>query len=97
MNKNETPVTEAPAVEVAEVVEQKKCIVNCPKCSTALFVKLGNFAHLCPVCSNVFRTRVGEKLVKCVTRQTMVEAYVTIDKDAKGEVKTESVVNELDK
>ncbi len=95
MKKNKTPEVE-PAVEVAEVVADKKSIVNCPKCSTALFVKVGNFAHLCPVCANVFRTRMGERLVKSIARQTVVEAYVTVDKDEKGEVKAESLVKELE-
>ncbi len=81
--------TAAPAVE-------KKWIVNCPKCSTALYVKVGNYAHLCPVCSNVFRTRLGERLEKDVTRKSMVEAYVAVDKDYKGGVNTGSVVKNLE-
>ncbi len=84
-----------PAVANAEVVEEKKVMVNCPKCSTALYVKTGNFAHLCPVCAQVFRTRVKERLLKDVSRKKMVEAFVTIDKDDKGEVKSNSVVNNV--
>ncbi len=89
------PVVEEPKVETAEVVADEKVIANCPKCGAALYVKSGNFAHLCPVCSNVFRIRIREEMVKDVTRKTMVEAFVTIDKNDKGEVKTDSIVNEI--
>ncbi len=85
-----------PAVETAEVVAVEKVIVNCPKCSTALYVKKGNLGHLCPVCSCVFRTRVRERLSKDVSRKKMVEAFVTIDKDDKGEVNRNSVVNNVE-
>ncbi len=81
-------------IPVAEVATEKTAEVNCPKCGTTLRVKVGNYAYVCPVCSQVFRTRTGERLVKDVSRKTMVEAYVTVDKDANGEVKTESIVNE---
>ena len=81
-------------VEVAEEVAERKAVVNCPKCGTALNVKLGNYAHVCPVCTQVFRTRIGERLVKDVSRKTMVEAFVTVDKNASGEVNSDSVVNE---
>ncbi len=97
----ETPVAPvAPAEPVAPVmeatpVEEKKGIVNCPKCSTALHVKVGNVAYLCPVCSQMFRTRVGQKLVKDVTRRTMVEAFVTVDKDTDGNVRTGSVITDI--
>ncbi len=79
-------------IPVAEVAE-KKCVVSCPKCSTSLSITMGNYAYVCPVCSQVFRTRTGEKLVKDVSRKTMVEAFVTVDKDSKGQVKTDSVVS----
>ena len=90
MKENKTPV--APVAEAP--VEEKKYRVNCPKCGTTLYVKGGNFAHLCPVCSNVFRIRIGQKMVKDVSRTTMVEAYVNVDKNANGEVKANSVVTE---
>ncbi len=89
---------EQPAVvETAEVVEEKSGIVNCPKCSTALRVKVDNNAYLCPVCSNVFRTRISHKLVKDISSKTMVEAFVTVDRDSNGAVRTGSVVSDLDK
>ncbi len=88
-----TPVAE-PAPVVAEVVEETKCVVNCPKCSTLLTVKTGNYAHLCPVCSQVFRIRTSERLIKDVTRTTMVEAYVNVDKDVDGAVHTNTIINE---
>jgi tRNA(Ile2) C34 agmatinyltransferase TiaS len=83
-------------IPVAEVAEEKVCVVNCPKCGTSLKVKVGNYAYVCPVCSQIFRTRAGEKLVKDVSRKTMVEAYVSVDKDAEGEVKADSVVTEVE-
>ena len=83
--------TKTPAVKV----EPNTYTVNCPKCSTSLNVKDGNYAHICPYCSYVFRIRKGEKLVKDVSRVTMVEAYVNVDKDAKtGAVKTATIVKE---
>lgn len=81
-------------IPVAAVAEEKKCVVNCPKCSTSLNVKMGNYAHVCPVCNQIFRTRMGERLVKDVSRKTMVEAFVSVDKDAQGAVNADSVVNE---
>ncbi|MBO5277569.1 MAG: hypothetical protein J6K86_01985 [Clostridia bacterium] len=81
-------------IPVAEVAEEKKCVVNCPKCSTSLNVKMGNYAHVCPVCNQIFRTRMGERLVKDVSRKTMVEAFVSVDKDAQGAVNADSVVND---
>ena len=75
-------------IAVAEVAEEKKCMVNCPKCSTSLNVKVGNYAYVCPVCSNVFRTRTGERLVKDVTRKPMMEAFVAVDNNGKRTVKT---------
>ena len=44
--------------------EEKKVVVNCPKCSTSLNITLGNKAYLCPVCSQLFSARVGERMVK---------------------------------
>ena len=84
-------------IAVAEVAEEKKCMVNCPKCSTSLNVKVGTYAYVCPVCSNVFRTRTGERLVKDVSRKTMMEAFVAVDKNAKGAVKANSVLNDFEK
>ncbi len=95
-NKKVVPVAEPAPVEAVPVAEEKKLIVNCPKCSTSLYVKSGNYAHLCPVCAQVFRIRIGERLVKDLTRKTMVEAFVTIDKNDKGEPKMDSIVNQLD-
>ena len=91
MEEKNIPVAEAKA---AQPVEEKKYRVNCPKCGTTLYVKGGNFAHLCPVCSKVFRIRIGHRMVKDVSRKTMVEAYVNVDKNAKGDVKANSVVSE---
>ncbi len=102
MKKKKAPVVEAqapaePQVQQAEVVVEKKGIVNCPKCSTALHVKVGNIAYLCPVCSQMFRTRLGEKMVRDITRQTMMEAFITVDKDVDGNVNTRSIINDRQK
>ncbi len=99
MKKKKVPapveeVASAAAPVVAEKVEESKCVVNCPKCSTLLSVKTGNYAHLCPVCAQVFRIRTGEKLIKDVTRTTMVEAYVNVDRDVEGGVHTNTIVKE---
>ncbi len=75
---------------------EKKAIINCPKCSTSLNVKVGNFAYVCPVCGQIFRTRVGERLVKDVSNRTMVEAYVSVDKDRRGGVQADSTVNDVE-
>ncbi len=96
MKKKKAPVVneKAPVVETAEVVEEKKGIVNCPKCSTALHVKVGDVAYLCPVCSQMFRTRIAERLVKDVTDERVVEAFVTVDKSVEGQVKTNTVITD---
>ena len=47
----------------------KKAIVNCPKCSTSLNVKIGDYANLCPVCGKVFRTRLGGRLVRDISNE----------------------------
>ena len=60
-----------------EPVVEKKAIVNCPKCSTSLNVKIGDYAHLCPVCGQVFRARLGERLVKDISYKPVVEALAT--------------------
>ena len=85
MNENKIPV--------AEIAEEKTSVVNCPKCSASLKVTMGNYAYVCPVCNQLFRTRTGERLVKDISSKTMVEAYVSVDKDAQGTVKADSVVN----
>ena len=54
----------------------KKAIVNCPKCSTSLNVKVGNYANLCPVCGQIFRTRLGERLVIDISDNVVVEVEV---------------------
>ena len=72
MSENNVPATNA----------AKKAVVNCPKCSTSLNVKLGNYAYVCPVCNQIFRTRIGERLVKDISNNVSVEAYMVADKDA---------------
>lgn len=60
-------------VPVTNEEEVKKAVVNCPKCSTALSITLGNSAYLCPVCSQLFRVRVGERMVKDLTPPAVEE------------------------
>ena len=83
-NQNAEPqlVTEtvyANPTEVA-VADEKKWTVNCHRCGAALHVKQDNNVYMCPVCNNLFRVRKGEKLVKDVSRVTVAEAYVNVNK-----------------
>ena len=88
-NKKEKVVATQPAVTepVTEVIqnapvaeEAKKYVVNCHRCGAALHVQQVGVAYMCPVCNNLFRVRVGEKLVKDVSRVTVAEAYVNVHK-----------------
>lgn len=77
---NQAPETQAEVTQaVAEVKpvaeEVKKYIVNCYRCGAALNVKSGNMVYMCPVCNNLFRVRLGEKLVKDISRAPAVDAY----------------------
>lgn len=71
----------------------KNYVVNCPQCSASLSVSTGNYAFICPVCNYMFRIRVGEKMVKDFSRQTVVEAYVNVNKDNGGDVATETTID----
>ncbi|MBR2441660.1 MAG: hypothetical protein IKB20_01105, partial [Clostridia bacterium] len=66
----------------AAVVEEKKWVVNCHRCGAALHVQANNSVYMCPVCNNLFRVRKGEKLVKDISRVTVSEAYVNVNKGA---------------
>ena len=77
-------VTEPVTTPVANPVmaeEVKKYVVNCYRCGAALHVKAGNMVYMCPVCNNLFRVRLGEKLVKDISRVTVSEAYVNVTKN----------------
>ena len=68
---------------VAQQVAEKKHIVKCPRCGAQLYVKDNrSVAYMCPVCSNLFRMRVGTKKVKDVSRVTLSETYTSVTKDA---------------
>lgn len=69
VSENQTEAAQ-PVVE-----EVKKYIVNCYRCGAALNVKAGNMVYMCPVCNNLFRVRLGEKLVKDISRIPGAEAY----------------------
>ncbi len=88
MNEKNIPVTDTSVA--------KKATINCPRCGSTLSVKTGNYAHICPVCSQMFRTRSSERLVKDVSNKTMVEAFVFMDQDKEGVVKADSLVSEMD-
>ncbi|MBE7077824.1 MAG: hypothetical protein E7377_03860 [Clostridiales bacterium] len=89
-NKKEQAVQQpvAPQPVVTEVIqgnvpvteEAKKYVVNCHRCGAALNVQQIGVAYMCPVCNNLFRVRIGEKLVKDVSRVTVAEAYVNVHK-----------------
>ena len=70
------PVVEEPA----PVKVDRYWTVHCPKCGAALSLREGPLAHMCPVCNNLFRIRLGEKLVKDISRVTVSEAYVNVNK-----------------
>ncbi len=76
------PVEGTPAEKPVMAEEVKKYIVNCYRCGAALHVKAGNMVYMCPVCNNLFRVRVGEKLVKDISRKIVSEAYVNVNKGA---------------
>ena len=59
----------------------KKAIVNCPKCSTSLNVKIGDYANLCPVCGKIFRARFGARLVKDISDQVEISDWIFDDED----------------
>ena len=64
-------------------VQQKKYVVKCPKCGAELYVKDNSaVAFMCPVCSNLFRMRLGSKKVKDVSPITLSETYTSITKEA---------------
>ena len=72
LEAEETVVNEAVEMpveaEAAPVEEEKKYVVNCYRCGAALKVKASNVVYMCPVCNNLFRVRIGEKLVKDLSR-----------------------------
>ena len=70
----------APVGKPVATKEVKKYIVNCYRCGAGLNVKAGNMVYMCPVCNNLFRVRLGEKLVKDISRVTVSEAYVNVNK-----------------
>ena len=93
-NKNNTQVevvqtsvttepVEAPVENAVVAEEVKKYVVNCYRCGAALNVTAGNMVYMCPVCNNLFRVRLGEKLVKDISRVTVSEAYVNVTKNVK--------------
>ncbi len=98
--KNVQPVApvqqpvEQPTQEVVQ--EVKKYMVNCPKCGAALNVKEGSIAYMCPVCSNLFRMRKGEKMVKDISRRTVGEAYVHFNDRADAPSNVRINVEQLD-
>ena len=74
-------VTESVTGPIANAVvaeEAKKFVVNCYRCGAALNVHADNVVYMCPVCNNLFRIRIGEKLVKDVSQVTVQEAYVKV-------------------
>lgn len=71
--------TEPVAGPIADAVvaeEVKKFMVNCYRCGAALHVQADDVVYMCPVCNNLFRVRIGEKLVKDVSQVAAKEVYV---------------------
>ncbi len=76
-----TEPVEAPVVApVVAEPEVKTYVVNCHRCGAALNVQIGGMVYMCPVCNNLFRVRLNEKLVKDVSQVTVAEAYVNVNK-----------------
>ena len=75
-----TEPVENGAENVVVAEEVKKYVVNCYRCGAALHVQSGNVVYMCPVCNNLVRIRLGEKLVKDISRVTVSEAYVNVNK-----------------
>lgn len=82
---DQDPEKQVEVVETGEGLEPvaeevKKYVVNCYRCGAALNVRAGNMVYMCPVCNNLFRVRLGEKLVKDISRTVVSEAYVNVNK-----------------
>lgn len=75
--ENQAETAQAAVAAQPVVEEVKKYIVNCYRCGAALNVKAGNMVYMCPVCNNLFRVRLGEKLVKDISRIPGAEAYAS--------------------
>lgn len=56
-------------VQYVPVVEgnEQKTLVNCPKCGAALYTQSCDVVYMCPVCNNLMRVRIGERLVKDIS------------------------------
>ena len=77
-----TEPVSGPVADAVVAEEAKKYVVNCHRCGAALHVQADNVVYMCPVCNNLFRVRLGEKLVKDVSQVTVAEAYVNVHKKA---------------
>lgn len=62
----EQPVQPAPVVEAAAPVAAQKVLVNCPKCGAGLYADDPEVVYMCPVCNNLMRVRIGERIVKTI-------------------------------
>ncbi|MBQ9113368.1 MAG: hypothetical protein IJY05_00395 [Clostridia bacterium] len=89
----EETVAEAPAAEKTTVVEDvQKVEVSCCKCGVALKVKIGTEVCMCPKCGEIFKVKATVRRVKDVSSTQITKAYVKVDKDAEGNVKTTTVL-----
>ena len=76
------PIEAAVVAPVVAEPQVKTYVVNCHRCGAALNVQIGGMVYMCPVCNNLFRVRLNEKLVKDVSQVTVAEAYVNVNKRA---------------
>ena len=65
----EQPVEETPVMEMGAPVmpePEQKVVVNCPKCGAGLYINSMDVVYMCPVCNNLMRVRISERIVKNV-------------------------------
>lgn len=89
----EAPAVEETPVEASAAEDVKKVEVSCCKCGAALKVKIGTEICMCPKCGEIFKVKGTIRRVKDVSPKQLTKAYVKVDKDAKGNVKTTTVLH----
>ena len=86
----EAPAEEAVAEAPAD--DAKKVEVVCCKCGVKLKVKIGTELCMCPKCGEIFKVKASVRRVKDVSPKQLTKAYVKVDRDEKGNVKTTTVL-----
>lgn len=94
MTKMEQTTTATPENEHPESVQRVE--VRCCKCNAALRVKIGTETAMCPKCGEIFTLEAKIRAVKDVSPKSIAEAFVTVDKNERGVVKTKTFVSETE-